>query len=282
MPDYKKTLTYAEKCKKSVETKQELGVSRNWGYYLAKEVLKPITSTKQINIKAPANKDGDYISRQIFKTSYLDLAEHFVAYVEKNYQLPATLKFTTQSKKTYNIALDDLIYMFARIVLFYKENKAYPKYENVNSKVWIKPTESKGVVFDLWVKIFKFTPKCLDDVCEYIMKYFTYEFYYDDRKSNEEVMRTKAGNCTDLLQLLVNMAKALGYEAKVIHTQCKQSGVGHVYGMFRKKGVNNGNWFVRDIACIADESRYCVWCEVPNGGYKLAENPSWFMQNLNR
>ena len=76
------------------------------------------------------------------------------------------------------------------------------------------------------------------------------------------------------------MAKALGYEWKVIHTQCKVSKTGHVYGMFRKKG--SSNWFIRDIACIADESDYCVWCQVPDKVYKLAENPSWFLENLNR
>ena len=281
MPDYSKNLSYAEKCKQNVEKKYALGVSPNWGYYFAKEVLKHNTNTKQITIKG-VTSEGDHISRQIYKSSYIDLAERFVKYVEKKFKLPASLEFVTLSKKKYNIALDDLVYMFARIIVFYKENKAYPKYENVNSKAFVKPTEYPNEVFEKWVKTFKFTPKCLDDVCDYILRYFTYLFYYDDQKSNAEVISSKSGNCTDLLQLLVNMAKALGYEAKVIHTQCKQSGVGHVYGMFRKKGVNNGNWFVRDIACIADESRYCVWCEVPNGGYKLAENPSWFMQNLNR
>ena len=82
--------------------------------------------------------------------------------------------------------------------------------------------------------------------------------------------------------MLINIAEELDYEWKVIHTQCRQSGTGHVYGMFRKPNVNNGEWFIRDISCIADESRYCVWCEVPDGGYKLAENPSWFLENLRR
>ena len=97
-----------------------------------------------------------------------------------------------------------------------------------------------------------------------------------------EVIDSKSGNCTDLLQMLINMAEALGYEWKVYHVKCNQSGVGHVYGMFRKSNVNNGNWFIRDIACIADESRYCVWCEAGNGGSLLATNPNWFLDNLRR
>jgi hypothetical protein len=79
--------------------------------------------------------------------------------------------------------------------------------------------------------------------------------------------------------MAVNMAKALGYEWEVIHTECRQSGTGHVYPRFRK----GGEWFTRDVACIADESTYCVWCDVEDGrGYLLAKNPSWLLENLNR
>ena len=78
--------------------------------------------------------------------------------------------------------------------------------------------------------------------------------------------------------MLINMAEALGYEWKVYHVRCNQSGTGHVYGMFKR----DGDWFIRDIACIADESRYCVWCEAGNGGSLIATNPSWFLSNLRR
>ena len=78
--------------------------------------------------------------------------------------------------------------------------------------------------------------------------------------------------------MLINMAAALGYEWKVYHVRCNQSGTGHVYGMFKR----DGDWFIRDIACIADESRYCVWCEAGNGGSLIAVTPNWFLENLRR
>ena len=83
--------------------------------------------------------------------------------------------------------------------------------------------------------------------------------------------------CT-LKQFLITRAEALGYKWEVYHVKCNKSGTGHVYGRFKK----SGDWFVRDIACIADESRYCVWCEAGNGGTLIAKNPVWFLQNLRR
>jgi len=273
---YKQILAKA----KEVKQKAEKEYTKNggvWGYYFAKQVIKPKTSVKKISIKGAEKSSGNDFGRQIKQSEYKDMAKRFVTFVEKKGQLPNNIAIGNKVMR-----VSDYTLMFANIVVSYDKNKELPEKINVNSKVYVKPTENKNTVFTAWVKKFNFTPKYLDDVCDYILKHFDYQFYYDDQKSNAEVINSKAGNCTDLLQMLINMAEALGYEWKVIHTQCKQSKVGHVYGLFRKKGINGGNWFVRDIACIADESRYCVWCEVPSGGNKLAENPSWFLANLRR
>ena len=88
---------------------------------------------------------------------------------------------------------------------------------------------------------------------------------------------TKAGNCTDLLQFLCNMAMEMGYDWKCIHVKCRQSGAGHVFGKFRKKNSNDG-WFTRDIAAVADGGAITsVWCA---DGTILSENPNWWMSNL--
>ena len=105
-----------------------------------------------------------------------------------------------------------------------------------------------------------------------LLEHFQWGKEYDEGEVADEL--------ADVLIYCIYMADAMDYDWEVIHTQCKQSKVGHVYGRFKKKGTSN--WFTRDIACIADESRYCVWCEVPNGGTLLAKNPSWFINNRNR
>jgi len=271
------TLVSKAKAVKQKAEKEYTKSNGNWGYYFAKAILKPKTDITRITIKSAEKSKGDNFGRQIKKSEYKDMATRFVKYVESHNQLPNNIKISDKLMR-----VSDYTLMFANVLVIYDKNKALPDKINVNSKVYVTPTEYPNDVFKQWVTTFKFTPKYLDDVCDYIIKHFTYLFYYDDHKSNAEVITSKSGNCTDLLQMLINMAEALGYEWKVCHVKCNKSGVGHVYGMFRKTGINNGNWFIRDIACIADESRYCIWCEAGNGGSLLATNPSWFVANLRR
>lgn len=274
---YKDIVANARTIKKQVESDYDFTLTPNWVYYFCKALIKPKTDINGFGIAKPSKPTGDHISRQIKKADYLDMCKRIVAYVEKNKRIP---NYVTYKNIRVNIRL--WCYVSAYLLVHYVDDKALKTAVNVNSKYFIKPTENKNTVFTKWINTFKFTPKYIDDVCDYILKHFTYLFYYDDEKSNAEVISSKSGNCTDLLQMLVNMAEALGYEWKVYHVSCNQSGTGHVYGMFRKAGVNNGNWFIRDIACIADESRYCVWCEAGNGGSLIAVNPSWFLSNLRR
>lgn len=278
MPDYAKVVKYALNCKESVEKEYKLGVSTNYGYYFAKEILKPKTSVKQISIKSASKPSGNSYSRQVYKTTYMKLAEDMVKHVEKNYQMPDNLSYTSQSGKKITIRLRDLIYMFARILVFYDKEKAYPKYAELNTKCWIKPTEYSNVVYNYVYKKWGKAFKTIDELLTYVRANFRYESYNDDHKSNKQVTDDEAGNCVDLLQWLINMAIEMGYEYKVIHVWCRSSQVGHVFGQFRKKGTSE--WFTRDIAAVADgESITSVWCQ---NGDRLATNPYWFMQNLNR
>ena len=248
--------------------------STKWDYYMAKAILQRHSPVKKIPVnKATDINKGNYFSRQIKKSVYLDMVQRFITYVETYNQIPNTIRIGEKL-----MGVKDYTNMFSAILVYYSKHGELPKTVNVNSKAFVKPTEDKNTVFTKWVNTFKFTPEYIDDVCDYIRDHFNYQFYFDDQKSNNEVIETKSGNCTDLLQMLINMAEALGYEWKVYHVRCNQSGTGHVYGMFKR----DGDWFIRDIACIADESRYCVWCEAGNGGSLIAVTPNWFLENLRR
>lgn len=273
---YSEIVAKANSIKKGVPKQYKLVENPQWVYYICRAILTPKKNIKKIKIATAPKPSGDYLSRQIMKDDYLDMAKRLVNFVNENEVLPNYV--ICNHKK---VKMQDYVYMFSRILVYYfNHQNSYPSYAEVNSKAFTKPTETGNVVYDYFVKKTGFKPKCLDDVCDWVKKYVTYLFYYDDHKTNKEVIDKKAGNCTDLLQFLTNMADALGYDWEVIHTKCNKSGVGHVYGRFKKKGTSN--LFIRDIACIADESRYCIWCQVGNGGTQLAKNPSWFMQNRNR
>ncbi len=274
---YEEIVKKAKEIKETVESEYKLPYSTPV-YYIAKTILNQSKKdVANIKIRMADHSTGDYFSRQIYKTTYLDMAKRLTQYVEKNNQLP---NYITDNKNK-KMKVTDYVYMFSNILIEYDKTGKQPDKINVNSKAFTQPIEYPNKVYGLFVKHTGIKPKYLDDVCDWVKKYVTYLFYFDDQETNEEVIKYKKGNCTDLLQMLCNMAEAMDYEFKVIHTKCRQSGTGHVYGKFRKKG--SSEWFIRDIACIADNSDYCVWCNVDTGaGYLLEVNPAWFLENLHR
>lgn len=277
---YKTILVKATNIKNNVEKKYKLGEPSKWSYYFAKAILNQSKKdVKVISFDTAKKPSGDHISNQIQKKDYLDACERLTKYVEKHHSLPNYIKWNSK-----HIRVRDYTYLFARILYFYDTKQRLPNYANINTKCWNKPTETGDTVYDYFCKKTGVKPKTLDDFLEYIRAHYSYEYYYDDKKSNKQVINSKAGNCTDLLQLCWNIAKTLGYDCKCIHTQCRQSGAGHVYGKFKHPKNTNGKWITRDIASIANGGGlHSVWCNVDTGaGYLLAENPSWFMQNINR
>ena len=164
-------------------------------------------------------------------------------------------------------------------MVYYADHKELPNYNNINTKIWVKPKEYPQEVYDYLVKKTGKKFKTLDDLLTYIRDYFDYEFYSDDQKSNKEVIDSRAGNCTDLLQMVINAAKAMGYDCKCIHVECRVSGIGHVWGKFRHKVNTENSWINRDPSAVCGNSIRNMWCE---DGYLLATDPSWFLENLNR
>lgn len=272
---YDKILTAAKTCTTNVSKEYKLGVTTKWGYYFAKSILSPKNDITKISFNTASNPVGTKISRQVKKTEYTDMAKRFVNYVEKHKQLPNYITLGSHQVRTRLYVL-----MFAKILVSYSKNNKFPDEVNVNYKAFTKPVETGNAVYDYFVKKTgkKFTT--IDDVLAYVKKYGSYSFYFDDHKSNKEVTDTMSANCTDWLQWLINMAKAMGYEWKAIHVKCRVSGTGHVRGQFKHPKNTNGNWINRDPAAVADGgSITSIWCE---NGYKLGENPSWFLANLNR
>ena len=275
MKKYKDILGKAKQITTNVEKKQKLGVSSKWSYYIAKAVVNNKKDVKSIEFdKAPKPK-GTHISRQLTKSNYLDLAKQLIKFVEHHKRLPNYLVIDGTKIRTRLYTL-----MFAKILISYEKNGKLPNTVNVNSKAFTKPTETGNIVYDTFVKTYGYAPKTLDEILTFVKKYFKYLYYYDDKKSNKEVTISKSGNCTDLLQWLFNMVKALGYETRCIHVKCKLSGSGHVRGQFKHSKHTNGKWIDRDPASVADGgSINSLWCK---DGTVIAVNPQWFLSNLNR
>lgn len=277
---YKQILTKAQECKKSVETEYKVGINTKNAYYFAKLITNPKLKTvthKEMDY-AP-NPTGDYISNQIYKEDYIKICKYLINFVEQKSRLPNFLEW--KSKK---IRVRDYTYLFARILLYYNTNKQYPKYANINTKAWEKPTEKHNEVYEYFVKKFgKIT--CIDDALEKIAGR-GYGYYYDDQYSNKQsIDRMKQGlgvNCTDSMHVFYNIMLEFIKQGKYkkvecLHVRCS-GGDGHVRMRVTK---NDGTTFLRDPAAVLDSGSITHnWCV--NNYTLLGIDSTWFMQNLHR
>ena len=272
----------ARLCKKSVENNQKLKVNSKWSYYYAKAILNPNKDIKRINIEKAPKPHGDYISNQISKAEYLDCCKRIVAFVEKNKKMPNYVTWKSKNKK---IRTRDYVYNFAKILVWYADHgNKLPAMNNINTKVWVKPKEYSGEVYDYFVKRLGKFNNTIDGALSLIdgNGYAGYsDDYYSNKTSIDRMADYDGINCTDSCHVFYNIALhliKLGKYKKVqcIHVGC-QSGVGHVRLRLQ---LNDGDWIYRDPASVLDGNGVTSnWCM--NGEY-WATDPSWFMENLNR
>ena len=181
---YETIIDEAWKIQLGIMKQHKLVESTKWDYYMAKAILQRHSPVKKIPVnKATDINKGNYFSRQIKKSVYLDMVQRFITYVETHNQIPNTIRIGDKL-----MGVKDFTNMFSAILVYYSKHGELPKTVNVNSKAFVKPTEDKNTVFTKWVNTFKFTPEYIDDVCDYIRDHFTYQFYFDDQKSNNEVI----------------------------------------------------------------------------------------------
>ena len=276
--EYNTAVVQANKVKQNVKKEYKLGENPQWSYYFAKAILQPNKKIAKIKISNASKSQGDYFSRQIMKEAYTDMAKRLVKYVESKNNLPNNIKVYNKLMK-----VEDYTYMFARILSYYDEHKAYPKYAEVNSKAFTKPVETKNEVYNYFVKVFG----KIDTIDGALGKIAGkgYGYYYDDVYSNKQsIDRMKTGkgvNCTDSCQVFYNILLQLielkkYKKVECLHIKCR-GGDGHVR---LRITMNDGTKIYRDPAAVLDSGSITKnWC---SDGTLLSVNPRWFMQNLNR
>lgn len=278
---YSTILQKAKNVVNNVKKDYTLGEATSWSYYFGQAILHPGKVIDRINFSAAKDSNGTYISRDIYMSTYKDMAKRLVNYVREKEQLPNNIKFTTKSNKTYYLEVKMYMLLFAKVLVYYDKNKEFPQPINITSKAFIKPTETTNGVYDLFVKTFG-KISCIDDALEKIAGR-GYGYYYDDHKSNAETITSIASgshsddpNCTDATQMMKNVADGTGKYKKVdcVHVKCR-GGDGHVYLKITQK---DGSVFYRDPAAVLDSGDITrVWC---SDGTVLAINPSWWTANL--
>lgn len=275
---YETIIDVAWKIQLGIMKQHKLVESTKWDYYMAKAILQRHTAIKKINVNKATNIDkGNYFSRQIKRSVYLDMVKRLVAYVESHNTIPNTIRIGDKL-----MGVKDFTNMFSAILVYYSKHGELPKTVNVNSKAFIEESEPCDEVYNYFVKVFgKIT--CIDDALEYIDR-MGYGYYYDDVYSNKEAIdRMKNGrgvNCTDSCHVFYNLGlefikKGVYRKVECLHVKCR-GGDGHVRLRFT---LPNGETFYRDPACTLSDGGVCNWCM---DGTLLAIDPYWFMQNLNK
>lgn len=279
---YKTIVEKAETVKKNVETSYKLGASPKWVYYFAKAIMNPKKDIQRVEFKEAPKPTGKPISRQLSKSTYLDLAKQLIKFVEHHKRLPNYLSWNG-----YRIRCRVYVYMFAKVLVYYNKHDKLPLEVDVNYKAFYKPTETGNNVYDYFVKIFGKFDNTIDGALSKVVD-TGYGSYYDDQKTNKETIdsmksknQSNKPNCTDSCHVFFNIMLQLikmGKYRKIecLHVNCSSGG--HVKLRITK---NNGDTFIRDPAAVISRNGKGLtanWCiNTPK-----AVNPAWFMSNLNR
>ena len=277
---YSQILERAKTCQAYVKKHYKIGISYKWSYYFAKQILnndkKDITKIKHDDCNSQTCSN---ISRQITKAEYLDVCKRYTEYIEKNHKFPVYVSYGN-----YKISPNLLTELLSRIIVWSNEHNKLPSYANINSKVFVKPSENHNDVYNYFVQKFGSFNNTIDGALGKIAGN-GYGYYYDDVYSNKtSIDRMKSGNgvnCTDSCQVFYNIMLELikmGKYKKVecLHIKCS-GGDGHVR---LRITMNDGSYIYRDPASVLSNGNVTGnWCM---NGTLLAVNPSWFMENLNR
>ena len=277
--EWNSIIKQAQTCKKNVETDYKLGMNSKWAYYFSKAIMTVNTDVKKITFDEPSNPTGTHISTQIYKKDYFDICKRIIKYVETNKKMPNYITYGD-----YKILPRLATYMLSRILVYYAKNDAFPKYANINSKSFTKPTESDNEVYAYFKKVFGDFGDTIDGALTKIAGN-GYGYYYDDVYSNKtsiDRMANEQGvNCTDSCQVFYNILSELikkGRYKKVecLHVKCS-GGDGHVR---LRITLNDGDYIYRDPAAVLSSGSVTYnWCM---NGTLWAINPSWFLDNLHK
>lgn len=136
--------TYIEKNKTFPASAKVNGKKYTYGqvaYILAYAVNNLGKSAEVFTVKNASGATGNTINENITKDDYKDIAKRVASYIKTNKQCP---NYATTKKSKKKLRPRVFIYMFARIIVWYYNNKkTLPNYANANSG-YFKSTSSSS------------------------------------------------------------------------------------------------------------------------------------------
>lgn len=207
-------------------------------------------------IKSPEGPSENINDGRIEKAEYIDMSQRIKGFCDSNGVAPNYVRTSIGE-----LRFENTVYIYSKILNFYKANNYLPNYVNVvkwkeNTPVdpsldsFTKPSAScqsddneiisssrniaSGSNYYKAVRIFNWVR---DNV--------GYSFYYDTQYGALGTLRQKSGNCCDQTHLLVALCRASGVPAKYVHGDCTFSS-GNRYGhVWTQVNVDN-KWYTAD------------------------------------
>ncbi len=209
------------------------------------------------SVNSPSTSAGDTVSGTINKAEYLNIAQNIKSFIDSNGIAP-NYAVSSLGKIQYESA----IYMYSKILNFYKTNKYLPAYVTMTPGIWndvpsqmqkyLQPTNNcqsndpkiKSLASSL-TKGISSTYNKGTKIFNWVRDNLGYSFYYNTRYGAVGTLNAKTGNCVDTSHLMIALARAAGIPARYVHGYCKFSS-GTVYGHVWAQLYINGKWYDAD------------------------------------
>lgn len=218
------------------------------------KINKGLTSTiSSKHINSPSIPSENLNKGNIYRSEYIDMAQRIESFSDANNMAPNYVRSSIG-----NIRFENTVYIYSKILNYYKENRILPNYvyvskwNNVNSELlpYLKPSlncqsDNKAIIslsrdvasgsdYDKATKIFN-----------WVRDKVSYSFYYNTKYGALGTLNGRKGNCCDQTHLLIALSRAAGLPAKYVNGECTfRSGkrYGHVWAQIY---VNN-KWYNAD------------------------------------
>lgn len=209
-------------------------------------------------VNTPTNPNGSHIYGNINLSEFLNMAESIKSYIDINEIAP-----NYSSSSLGNVQYSDLIYMYSKILDFYRTNGRLPNYVTVDTSItntnipsdlsqYLQTTANCQVtdsrIKSLAASITAGKTSAYDKavaIFNWVRDNIGYSFYYNTEYGAVGTLNAKTGNCVDTTHLLIALERAVGIPAKYVHGTCTFTS-GNTYGHVWAQVWVNGKWYSAD------------------------------------